>query len=104
MTETNDERNDRAKPKIRAAQDKPKVSSLESTDRIAKVETDVAKIYSNMDRQYEELKRLIMSNQQTPRPQLNMTERNELAQTQPIAPNRQNAQRQASVSAREQPV
>ena len=106
MTETHDERNDRAKPKIRAAgnQDKPKVSLLESTDRITKVKTDVAKMYSNMDRQYEELKRLIMSNQQTPRPQLNTTERNELAQTQPAAPNSQNSQRQALVSAGEQPV
>jgi len=36
MTETHDELNDRAKPKIRAAgnQDKPKVSSVESTDQI----------------------------------------------------------------------
>ena len=57
-----------------------------------------------MDRQYEELKRLIMCNQQTPRPQLNTTERNELAQTQPSAPNSQKSQRQASVSAGEPPV
>ena len=82
----------------------PKISLPENADRIAKVETDVAKISSNMDRQYEELKRLIMCNQQTSRPQPNSIEHNEPTQPRSSPPVCHNVQRQASVSAGEQPV
>ena len=66
MSGQDEDRTDRSKHKIRIVgkQDGSKVSNPPRSDeRLIKIETDMTKIATNMNRQYEELKRLIAENQ-----------------------------------------
>ena len=66
------DRTDRAEQKARASGkqaigERNSISHPEPNGRISKIESDMAKMSSNMNKQYEELKRLICQKQPKPR-------------------------------------
>jgi len=108
LSKHEEDHTDCTKQKARAVgeQDGPKAaSSSDSNGRFNKIEKELTKITTDMNKQYEELKRLIMENPPKPRTSRNSVEQNSADQptasenTQVIS--RQRPEMQASVSAGE---
>jgi len=67
MTRQDEDRVDRTRQKIRSTKPDGHKAPADFNDRFAGIESEVAKMTTNMDRRYEELKQLIMQNNQ-PKP------------------------------------
>jgi len=104
LTNYEEDRTDRTKQKVRAVgkQDGPKASSsLDSNERFTKIEKEVTKITTDMNKQYEELKRLITQYQQKPRTSRDSAEQAAASGNSLPVSSRQRPKTQASGSAGE---
>ena len=107
MSGQDEDRTDRSRHKIRTVgkQDGSKVSNPPRSDeRLTKIETDMTEIATNMNRQYQELKRLISENQPQPKMGHNSAELKTASDMPQTAPCGQRLDTQAFVSAGEGPA
>ena len=99
-----EDRADRAKHRIRTVgkHDASKAPTvLHSEDRLTKLETELTQITTNMNRQYDELKRLLRENKPSQTTHKNPAEVHAVTEVPPITPSSRKSDTQASASAGE---
>ena len=103
MSGKDDERHDRPKPKVRATgkQEQQNGSTIDSNARVTKLEAEMTKLNTNTNRQYEELKQLIVRNQQESTPVRNTPTQPTRSGNRPFTQSRQKRETQAFNSAGE---